>query len=209
MTTFYLIRHGEKDSDEALMVGRLPGVHLTAKGRRQAQAVARHLRGVHLDRIFSSPMERALETAGPLARAKRRKIEASPAFHEIDLGQWTGKTVRQLASVRSWRNFRRFPGGTAIPGGETLAEAQARVVSEMIRLREKYPAAAIAIATHEDPIRLAVCCFIGAPIEVYEHLTIRLGSLTVLCVDDQRVILDRMDELPAETPRRLGPRRRR
>lgn len=196
MTTFYLIRHGEKQSSDTLMVGRSPGVHLTRRGRLQARLLARQLRNADIRLIYSSPLERAIETAEPLARAKKLDVQICAAFHELDMGDWTGKTMAQLARTRSWRHFCRYHGGTAIPGGETLAEAQARVVSQMIRLRHQHPNAGIAIATHEDPIRLAICYFIGAPIDVYEHLEIRLGSVTVLLLDQQRAIVDRLDATP-------------
>jgi broad specificity phosphatase PhoE len=196
MTTFYLIRHGEKETSDELMVGRAPGVHLTPRGRTQARRVAARLRREKIAYICSSPLERAVETAEPLAEAKKLEIHSSAAFHELDMGDWTGKTMTQLGRVPSWKHFCRYHGGTAIPGGETLAEAQARVVSEMIRLRGKYPNGGIAVATHEDPIRLAVCYFMGAPIEVYEHFKIRLGSVTVLMLDRERAIVERLDEVP-------------
>jgi broad specificity phosphatase PhoE len=155
------------------------------------------LKDARIDRFFSSPLERAVETAQPLARSKGLEVQTLPAFHEVDMGEWTGLSMRKLGTLTSWKNFCHFHGGTAIPGGETLAEVQARVVSGMIRLRSRYPRQGIAIATHEDPIRLAVCYFIGAPIDVYEHLTIRLGSVTILRVDETRAIVDRLDEVPS------------
>jgi probable phosphoglycerate mutase len=188
------------------MIGRMPGIRLTAKGRAQARALAAHLAKAPIRHIYSSPLERAQETAAPLAESKKLPVEIAAAFHEIDMGEWTGKTERQLARVKSWRRFCQFHGGTAIPGGETLVEVQARMVSEMIRLAQRFPNDGIAIATHEDPIRLAICHFIGAPIEVYTHITIRPASVTILTLDNQRAILERMDEVPpAKRPR--TPRR--
>jgi broad specificity phosphatase PhoE len=196
MTTFYLLRHGEKDVADR-MVSRMPGVHLTPQGRQQARALAAHLKHAPISLCFSSPLERTIETAEPLARALKLEIQSSPAFHELDMGDWTGISMKKLATLPSWKKFCRHPAVICIPGGETLPEAQARVVSEMIRLRARFPNAGIAIATHEDPIRLAICHFIGAPIAVYEKITIRLGSVTILRLDAQSAILDRLDEVPS------------
>jgi broad specificity phosphatase PhoE len=196
MTTFYLIRHGEKEAEDR-MVGRMPGVHLTPNGRRQAQDLANHLKDAAIDRIFSSPLERAVETAEPLARARRLEVESCLAFHELEMGEWTGIPMKKLSRLRTWKHFCHYHGGTAIPGGETLAEAQSRVVSEMIRLRERHPNGGIAIATHEDPIRLAVCHFMGAPIDVYDKFTIRLGSVTILQLDEEKAVVDRLNEVPS------------
>jgi probable phosphoglycerate mutase len=199
MTTFYLIRHGAKMSEDA-MVGRMPGIHLTAEGRRQAAAIGEHLRRARITQLFSSPLERAVETAEPLARLKRLEVQSSLAFHEIDMGSWTGRPKRALTALASWKRFCRFPAGTEIPGGETLPEAQSRIVSEIVRLRHAHANTGIAIVTHEDPIRLAICHFIGAPTNVYDKISIRLGSVTVLQIDTHRVLLDRVNEVPP--PRR-------
>jgi probable phosphoglycerate mutase len=179
------------------MIGRMPGVHLTAAGRRQARALAHHLKDVAIKLCLSSPLERAIETAEPLARIRKMEVQGALAFHELDMGEWTGITMKRLSGLPSWKQFCRYHGGTAIPGGETLAEAQARVVSEMIRLRGRHPNDGIAIVTHEDPIRLAICYFMGAPIDVYDKFTIRCGSVTILRVNASHAIVDRLDEVPS------------
>lgn len=195
MATFYLIRHGDKERPD-LMVGRMPGIHLTLVGRRQARAVAARLRRVPITRIFASPLERTLETAGPLATALHRRIETRTAFDEVDMGDWTGRPMAKLVRTKSWRQLARFPAGRPIPGGETLPEVQARIVSEMIRLATAYPNGHFAVFTHEDPVRLAICHFIGAPMNAYEHITVKLGSITTLRLDDDCAVLERLDETP-------------
>lgn len=200
MTTFYLIRHGEKMRDE-IMVGREPGVHLTANGQRQARRLAAYLKKTGITHIFSSPLERALDTIQPLAALKKLTVEARAAFHEVDMGQWTGQPKAKVQRTPAWHRYCRFPGGTSIPGGETLAEVQARMVSEIVRLSETLPDREVAIATHEDPIRVTICHFIGAPINVFEHITVRFGSITILRLDKERAVLELMDVLPPGDPR--------
>jgi probable phosphoglycerate mutase len=195
MATFYLIRHGDKERAD-LMVGRMPGVHLTPLGRKQARAVAQQLKKVGLTHLYASPLERTMEMAAPLARAKKLRIETRAAFEEVDVGGWTGMKMSKLRRTRAWRALRKFPAGRPIPGGETLAEVQARIVSELIRLSAAEPDGQIAVFTHEDPIRLAVCHFIGAPMNAYEHVTVKLGSITTLRLDQDCAILERLDQTP-------------
>src|SRR4051812_13982009 len=185
MTKFYLIRHGEKMHAD-IMVGREPNIHLTPNGRRQAQRLARSLKRTAIARIFSSPLERAQKTILPLAKIKRLKVETHPAFNEVDMGRWTGRKMAQVGRTQAWHHYCRFPGGSVIPGGETLPEVQSRMVSEMIRLSQSLPDQEVAIVTHEDPIRLTICHFIGAPIDVFEHITVRLGSMTILTLHEYR-----------------------
>lgn len=200
MARFFLIRHGDKQHDDR-MVGREPGIHLKRSGQAQARRLARHLRNLRVDQIYCSPLERARETVGPLAKGKGLPVEPSAAFDEIDMGEWTGRSKAAVTRTPEWKRFMRCSVGTSIPGGETLAEAQARFVSGLIRLAERARAANIVVGTHEDPIRLAVCYFIGAPIGAYEHITIRSGSLTQLTLDQRGAVLELLDVLPAGDPR--------
>jgi probable phosphoglycerate mutase len=195
MATFYLVRHGDKQRGD-LMVGRMPGIHLTPLGHRHARAIAHRLARVPIDRIFASPLERTMETAQPLARAKKLRIETRAAFDEVDVGEWTGQRMSKLTRTRAWRALANFPAGRPIPGGETLAEVQARIVSALIRLNADAPRGQIAVFTHEDPIRLAICHFIGAPMNAYEHITVRAGSITTVRLDHDCAVLDRLDETP-------------
>lgn len=200
MARFYLIRHGDKQHDDQ-MIGRAPGVHLTARGRTQARRLAAHFGRISISRILSSPLERAVETVTPLAEARGLSVEAAPAFDEIDMGRWTGRKKATVERTAEWRRFTRCSVNTTIPGGESLPEAQARIASAIIRLGEEQPGANFVIGTHEDPIRLAVCYFIGAPIEAYEHITIRTGSLTLLTCNKDGVVLELLDVLPPGDPR--------
>src|SRR4051812_28142978 len=105
MTTFHLIRHAEREGMDC-MVGCLPGVSLTEKGRAQAEALARHLAAEPITRIFSSPLDRAQQTAAPLARLKNLRVELSPALTEIDAGEWSGRNIEELdAQEEGWRQF--------------------------------------------------------------------------------------------------------
>src|SRR5207248_938714 len=87
VSTFYLIRHAEKHAPENVLAGRAPHIHLTERGRRQAEAVAAHLASYPIQQVFSSPASRARETARPLADAKALPIQISAAFHEVDFGE--------------------------------------------------------------------------------------------------------------------------
>lgn len=200
MAKFFLIRHGDKDHSD-VMVGRMPGVHLTALGRTQAARLGRHMATAPLTDLLASPLERVVETVAPVAKVKKLPIQQAAAFDEIDMGRWTGLSVRTVARERSWKQFRNCSLGASIPGGETLAEAQARAVGEIIRLRAHHPSGVFAIGTHEDIVRLTVCYFIGAPLTVYERITVRTGSITVLTVEPGGATLELLDGLPPGDPR--------
>lgn len=91
MAIFLLIRHGENDWVGKKLAGRLPGVHLNKNGLTQAEELASSLRNLPIKAIYSSPLERAMETAQPLAEAKALEINICENLSEINFGNWQGK----------------------------------------------------------------------------------------------------------------------
>jgi probable phosphoglycerate mutase len=198
VTTFYLIRHAEREGDQQRLVGRAEGVRLSARGRRQAARVAERLAHDSLNHVFSSPMERAQETAEPLARAHGVSVEISHAVTEIDFGGWTGRTFPELAADDEWRKFNAFCSVTCPPNGEGMPAVQARVVGEILRLRKILPDSRVAVVSHGDPIRVAIAYFLGAPLDLFERIEIRLASVSVLTMDEAGARLLRLNETANE-----------
>lgn len=195
VTTFYLIRHAERDVGSEVMAARGPGVNLTERGRAAAERMAQRLRGERIRHVFSSPLDRARQTAAPIARALGVPVEISPALNEVDFGEWTGKSVDELAPFPRWRSFNAFRSATPLPGGELYAAVQARMVGEIVRLREAYPDDGVALVSHGDPLRIAIGYFIGMPVDFFDRIDIAMASISVLTLDAGRAQLVRMNEV--------------
>lgn len=185
MTTFYLIRHAERIGDQQMLAGRTAGLHLTTAGREQAARLALHLAREPIEHVCSSPLERARETAEPLAQRRGLVVDILPSLHEVDSGGWTGGTFRELdVASAEWRRFNRLRSLTRIPHGETALAVQARFVGEMMRLHEALPNAGIALVSHADPIKIALATCLGAPLDFYDRLEVGLASYSVVTLDD-------------------------
>ena len=184
MATFYLIRHGNNDYLGKGIAGRLPNVHLNEKGRAEAQELAEALAGKPIHRIISSPLERATETAEPLARKLGLKIEISEAFHEVDFGDWNGAMLKDLESKPFWQNYNSLRSMTRIPNGELIAEVQERFVTKLEELRLGGPQSTIAIFSHGDPIRAALCYYMGIALDFLQRFEISPATYSVLRLDD-------------------------
>jgi broad specificity phosphatase PhoE len=197
VTTFYLIRHAERLGDQAMLVGRSGGLHLSSPGKIQAERLANHLAREPISHVLSSPVERARETAAPLARRLGVTVDIAPALTEINSGAWTGRTFPELdATDAQWRRFNQLRSLTRIPSGETMVEVQARFVSEMLRLQEEFPHAGIALVSHSDPIKIALACFLGAPLDFYDRLEIGLGSVSVVTLGPGGAKVMRLNDTP-------------
>jgi broad specificity phosphatase PhoE len=195
MTTFYLIRHAMNDYVGKALAGWLPDVHLNVEGREQADRLAKTLAGVGFTHVYSSPLDRALETARPLAQASGLSIQTSEAFTEVRTGNWTGKSFAQLDSDPSWRIYNQYRAGTRVPGGELMLETQMRMVAEIIRLRESHPRGKIAIVSHADPIRAALVFFLGMPIDFFQRIDIQPASFSVLGLEEWGPVVFRISAM--------------
>lgn len=204
MTTFLLIRHAEND-----WIGRrLPGwseVHLNDRGRAQAEALVARLRPVRLSAIYSSPLDRALETARPLARARGLTVHRAAGLAEMRVGEWQGQPLRRLMRRKLWPVIQHTPSLARFPGGESFPEAQARIVAELEAMRRRHPSrqAVVACFSHGDMIKMAVAHYLGLPLDLFQRLAIEPASVTALHVGEARAVLLRLNDTRAsEAPDR-------
>ncbi|MBV9504203.1 MAG: histidine phosphatase family protein [Acidobacteriia bacterium] len=184
MAKFYLIRHGENDMVGKALAGWMPGVHLNATGRAQAERLAARLLTLGVDRIYASPLERAQETAEPIAGALGLNVETRESLGEFPAGEWTGKTFRELEDDPKWQIFNQYRSGTRVPGGELMLETQTRIVAELLCLRDRHEKERIAVVSHADPIRAALTFFLGMPLDFYRRMEVSPGSYTTLELED-------------------------
>ena len=160
MTTFFLIRHAHCDGVGRILWGRRHDVHLNEEGKSAARALAERVAHDRLDAIYSSPLERALETADEIAQQSRlAPIHINQSFNELDYGDWTGQTIESLEGDPVWRNFNTIRTRTPVPGGESILSAQARIVDELKRLSLKHMNENVAIVSHADIIKAALAYF--------------------------------------------------
>ncbi len=186
MPTILLIRHGETEFvQKGRLPGRLPNVHLNEKGHAQAQALAERLSQAPIKAIYSSPLERARQTAEPIAQALGLEVILRPGLIETDCGEWQGKTIKSLRRLKLWRSLHNSPLLFRFPGGESIAESQRRICSEIETLYTQHEAQDLIVCvSHADPIRLAVTFYLGMPLEHYQRLTIAPASITALHLGD-------------------------
>jgi probable phosphoglycerate mutase len=193
MTTFFLIRHASCDGLGQTLWGRTPGIRLNEQGRLQAQRLAKRCEGVKFDKIYSSPLERALETAEPIARAMKLEVRKSDALNEIDFGEWSGKTFEQLDSDERWRHFNSCRSTASVPGGESFLEVQNRVLKEIDRLAHEHREARVAIVSHADPIKAVIGYFAATPIDLIQRFEISPCSVSVITLDEEGPRISRIN----------------
>ncbi len=181
MPTLLLIRHGENDYlKKNRLPGHRPGIHLNERGRQQAAELARSLSQLPIKAIYASPLERAVETAEPLAQALGLGIQIRPPLTDVDPGLWTGRSWKALHRTKQWKVIQHTPSQFQFPGGETFLQAQERIVAALIAISAAHKREMVAVVFHADPIKLAVAHYLGLPLDNFQRLTIHAGSVTVL-----------------------------
>jgi probable phosphoglycerate mutase len=180
MTDFFFIRHGANETVGHRIAGRQPGISLNGEGRAQARAVAEHISKAGIARIYSSPMERTLETAQIIGSHLGLSVQTSEDLNEVDFGKWTGSTFGALDQEPHWKSFNRLRSMTRVPGGELMLQTQTRMVSALEMLREQHPDERIAIVSHGDPIRSALIYYAGIPMDFIQRIRVDLASVSVL-----------------------------
>jgi probable phosphoglycerate mutase len=191
MPVFLLIRHAENDYlKQGRLGGRLPGVHLNEEGRAHAQAVgealAQRLKEAAPKGIYSSPLERTLETAQTIASLLRLTVIPREGLLETDCGHWSGKTVKSVRRLRLWKAVQQTPSTFQFPGGETFYQCQQRIVAELEMLRTKHDAKDVILCvTHADPIKLAIAHYLGLPLDNFQRLVVSPASVTVLGINEK------------------------
>lgn len=180
MTRFLFIRHADIEHLGSKITGRSEGAALTRVGLTQARRLAARLSHESILAVYSSPQERARETARIVADALGQSFDVCAALDEIDYGDWTGRTIEELRPMAQWQAFNAIRSCTRIPNGELILEAQARMVGFMDRLRERHTDAAIAVVTHGDLIRAALAYYVGSPLDLMLRLDISPASTSIV-----------------------------
>lgn len=182
MTRILLVRHAPTAETGTHLTGRLPGVSLGEEGKRAALATARALAGLDLAAIYSSPIERTMETARILAGPHGLSPICEPGVTEIDFGSWTGRSLESLRQTDEWKTVQSQPSRFRFPQGESFVEAQVRAVESVRRIAAERNGRTVVLVSHSDTIKLVLSHFLGQPLDLFQRLRISTASISDLRV---------------------------
>lgn len=185
--TILLIRHGANPKVGKGLTGWLPGVSLNAKGREQAARLASELTRREFAAIYSSPLERAMETALPLSLKTGLEIIPEPSFGEVHFGDWQGKNYAEIEQDPNWSFFNSFRSGTRAPGGELMLETQTRMVGGLLDIAARHSGETVAVFSHADAIKSALCWMLGIPLDFHSRIEILPASVSTVMVSRTEV----------------------
>jgi probable phosphoglycerate mutase len=175
-----LVRHAVTARTGVKLSGWTPGVDLSEAGKAQAERLSERLGDVRLDAIYASPLERTVQTAEPVARAKGIRITQRKEIGEVHYGNLEGRSLKALVGTKLWRRLRAWPSDVRFPGGESLRETQARAVAAVEALRATHPGGVVAVFSHGDWIRLVLAHYLGVHVDLYQRIGIDPASVSAI-----------------------------
>jgi broad specificity phosphatase PhoE len=165
-----LVRHGETAPNvEGRLLGRADPP-LTQRGQERARALAAAL--PRPDRVVSSPLRRAVETAGAFGV----DVEIDERWIELDYGEFDGHAPTDL-SAETWARWRQDTS-FAPPGGESLAALGARVHDACEELAPAAASAVVVVVTHVSPIKAALAWALGVPVSIAWRMFVEDASVS-------------------------------
>lgn len=179
-TTVFLVRHAAHDRVDRVLCGRMPGVRLGTQGRAQAARLAGRFAAEPIAAIYSSPLERARETAEAIAAVSGLEVELAPGFNEIDVGEWTGRGFDELQADERWHSWNSEREAGCPPGGEPMRKVQARALGQIEGWLGAHPGESVVAVSHSDVIKAIVCGVLGLSLDRYHAFEIAPASVTSL-----------------------------
>lgn len=183
-TRFLLVRHATCALTDCMLLGRSLDPPLDARGRAQARALARQLRGETPAWIESSPRKRTRQTAHTIVAAMRRELHIAPELDELDFGAWSGRNFADLERDPEWRLWNRERGSAQTPAGVTIAHVQAALTEHLAQLAQAHPEASVMLVTHAEVIRALLMEALRAPVDHWALYQIPPASITRMIFKD-------------------------
>ncbi len=163
MTKIYLVRHGQTEWNKDLTFRGRKDVPLNEQGRKEASAIAETLKDKGIKAIYTSPLARSVETAGPLAEHLELEIITLQGFIDLNFGDWEGLSFSEVRKrysdqYEAWENR---PESVRFPSGETLDEARERAFSAFNSIIDKNPEKTLLAIPHRIINKLILCAVLG------------------------------------------------
>jgi probable phosphomutase (TIGR03848 family) len=212
VTTVILLRHGRTTANTGgVLAGWTPGVQLDETGAAQVAAVGERLAKVPLAAVVSSPLERCAQTAAAVAAGRDLTVQDDDRLGEARYGDWTGRTIKELAKEPLWRVVQQHPSAAVFPGddGEGLAQTQARAVAAVRAWNAQLGPEAVWLAcSHGDVIKAILADALGLHLDQFQRIVVDPASISVVTYTDTRPFVVRVNDTGGDVSALIPPPRR-
>ena len=195
---FILVRHGQTEWN---VTGRYQGqsdIPLSERGYLQAEALGKRFEKIHVDQIFASPLQRALDTAKPISKATGQPIQIVDGLKELDFGVWDGHTIEENTARYGdyFTKYRIEPFHYPMSGEGTLNRAKLRVGAAIEEIKETYRNTdqTVVVVAHGGILKLAIFHLMDMTSRLYRCIELDNTSLTVIDIEEERCVLRTLND---------------
>lgn len=207
MAEIYLLRHAHSTANQdGVLAGRSDGVYLSQIGRKQRNEILDSLKSMKFVAIYSSPMERCLETVEPLARHLRKKIRTIEELNEMDYGDWSGAKLKTLRSFPLWKKIQQKPSSVKFPNGEDFPSARKRVIKGLNKISLLHPRGKVLVVSHGDIIKIAIQETLSGELDRFQGIVIDPASLSIINWKEKKLIASNSGIVRKRSSRKLSSR---
>src|SRR3989338_3620644 len=197
MTRLIIIRHAESTFNIENRIQGHTDSSLTLKGLRQARRLAKRLKAVKIDKIYSSDLGRAFSTTLEILRYKKIPVVRDPRLREIQLGAWEGMTIEEVDRLydNGYQKWLKKPSACHIPGCERISRFRKRITERVRQIARANRGRTVAIVTHGGAVTALLSGWLGAD---FDHLLLNFRidntALTVVDETDKHVRLKTIND---------------
>jgi probable phosphomutase (TIGR03848 family) len=197
MTHILLVRHAVNDFVKTgKLAGWTPGVHLNDEGKAQAEALGKRLADTPIQRLYSSPLERTMETAEAIRQHHLDlQIQAKEGIGEVRYGDWEGMEIAKLSMRKMWHVVQEYPSRASFPNGETMRGVQERAVNAIEELASAHPRELVVVVSHADLIKMILAHFLGMHLDAFQRIVIAPASISTLMLGYGRPYVSTMNDV--------------
>lgn len=196
MTVLLLIRHGRTTANASgVLAGWTEGVLLDERGRADAQELGVRLAGLPLAAVVTSPLERTRETSALIRGDELWPERVDDRIAEARYGDWTGRSLAELAGEPLWKVVQEHPSAAVFPQGESMAAMAARAVAAVRFWNEELgPDAMYAMVSHGDVIKAILADALGMHLDLFQRISVAPASVSVIRYSPTRPFVERMND---------------
>ncbi len=197
-TRVFFVRHGVTTGTGKVLYGLTKGLHLTEEGREQAEFLAEHLSDIHVDAIFSSPLERAYQTAEALNKGRNLDIETHEGLLDTHIGEWTNLTLDDCRKFAEWEMVQAHPSQFTFPDGESFVGVLDRMKRTTHQIVTDNPGKTIIITGHRDPTILLLGNYLGIHMDLFQRIPCNPASVSEVVFSDGIAKVESINVLPTK-----------
>jgi len=194
------LRHGQAENNtKKILAGRSPGVNLTETGIQQAEETGKILESLNVSKIYSSPIDRALQTAEIVGKHCDLDITSDQRLIELDMGKFTKMPYDEIFAKHGNVFLKFYEGSDEVSenGVETFASVQKRVFHMVDFVVNNHKNENVVLVTHMDPIKAMIGNVLSLKPEILFELIIANASLNIFKNHDQKFYVAGINVMPS------------